>query len=247
MTLPTKAYVSLDAMVRTIYRMKVSKEHLLEWTTSEEAEKQSKNSFLQVFSRMLPNILVSAIVFALIPYANCTIFAKGFILILGVLFFTAPFLMLDISRKKIKKKMILRLNGEEQSYIKGVAEKTWEYFAEFMNKENSYLPPDNYQESRREKIVDRTSSTNIGLGILAVISAYDLKFIQLDKAVDYLEKILNTVEKLEKWNGHLYNWYNIRTLNPLMPRYISTVDSGNFVRIYVHIENVSRRKALYTV
>jgi len=243
MTLPTLGYISLDAMIRTIYRMKVSKEHLLEWTTSEEAERQSKNSFLQVFTKMLPNILVGLLIFVLIPYTKCSIFAKGLILILGVLFFTAPFLMMDISRKKIKKKMILKLNGEEQSYIKGVAEKTWGYFAEYMNQENSYLPPDNYQESRREKIVCRTSSTNIGLGILAVISAYDLKFIQLDKIVVYLENILNTIEKLEKWNGHLYNWYNTKTLMPLMPRYISTVDSGNFVRIYVYFKNVLRRKA----
>lgn len=247
MTLPTKAYISLDAMIRTIYRMKVTKEHLLEWTTSEEAERQNKNRFLQVFLKMLPNILVSAIIFVIIPYTKCAIFAKGLMAILGVLFLTAPFLMMDISRKKTKKKMILKLNGEEQSYIKGVAEKTWGYFAEFMTKENSYLPPDNYQESRREKIIDRTSSTNIGLGILAVISAYDLKFVQLDKALTYLENILNTVEKLEKWNGHLYNWYNIRTLKPLAPRYISTVDSGNFVRIYVYFENVFRGKTWYTV
>jgi len=208
MTLPTLGYISLDAMIRTIYRMKVSKEHLLEWTTSEEAERQSKNSFLQVFTKMLPNTLVGLLIFVLIPYTKCSIFAKGLILILGVLFFTAPFLMMDISRKKIKKKMILKLNGEEQSYIKGVAEKTWGYFAEYMNQENSYLPPDNYQESRREKIVCRTSSTNIGLGILAVISAYDLKFIQLDNYRDdgILFQISNTNEEdsLVNYNDNVF-------------------------------------------
>ncbi|MCI8519267.1 MAG: hypothetical protein HFJ51_04165 [Clostridia bacterium] len=111
-----------------------------------------------------------------------------------------------------------------------------------MNKENSFLPPDNLQESRREKIVGRTSSTNIGLGLLTIISAYDLKFINLEKAIASIENTMETIVKLEKWNGHLYNWYNTKTLAPLLPKYVSTVDSGNFVRIYVYTKNVSRRK-----
>ena len=88
---------------------------------------------------------------------------------------------------------------------------------------------DNYQEDRNEKIVNRTSSTNIGLELLAVISAHDLGFINFKKTIEYLSKILTIVSGLSKWNGHLYNWYNTKTLKPLFPRYISTVDSGNFV------------------
>lgn len=73
------------------------------------------------------------------------------------------------------------------------------------------------------------SSTNIGLALLSVLSAYDLKYIEEEKAFFLLENMLLTIEKLQKWNGHLYNWYDIKTLEPLMPRYISTVDSGNFI------------------
>ena len=89
--------------------------------------------------------------------------------------------------------------------------------------------PDNYQEDRNEKIVRRTSSTNIGLELLAIISAYDFGFINFKKTIEYLNKIFATIAGLSKWNGHLYNWYNTKTLMPLIPRYISTVDSGNFV------------------
>lgn len=98
-----------------------------------------------------------------------------------------------------------------------------------MNKENNYLPPDNYQEERKETVVDRTSSTNIALGLLSIISAYDLKYIELDETITKLEITLGVISGLPKWNGHLYNWYNIRTLEPLIPRYISSVDSGNFI------------------
>ena len=91
------------------------------------------------------------------------------------------------------------------------------------------MPPDNYQEDRKERVAFRTSPTNIGLGLLAIVSAFDLKYIDLKEAINLIEKMISTIEKLQKWNGHLYNWYNTITLEPLYPRYVSTVDSGNFV------------------
>jgi cyclic beta-1,2-glucan synthetase len=42
-----------------------------------------------------------------------------------------------------------------------------------------------------------------------------------------IELTLNTLDRLEHYRGHLYNWYDTRTLEPLNPRYISSVDSGN--------------------
>ena len=110
-----------------------------------------------------------------------------------------------------------------------IGKKTWQFFEDNINELNNFLPPDNYQEDRKEKIAYRTSSTNIGLGLLTVCSAYDLKYIDLNKCIDLLSKMLQTISKMPKWEGHLYNWYNTKTLEPLIPRYISTVDSGNFV------------------
>ena len=98
-----------------------------------------------------------------------------------------------------------------------------------LNENNNYLIPDNYQEDRKRLYVERTSSTNIGLSLMAVIAGYDLKFICLEEANNILNSIIETICKLKKWNGHLYNWYNTKTLQPLIPEYISTVDSGNFV------------------
>lgn len=229
MVLPTKAYMSIDAVIRTIYRMTVSKVHLLEWITSEEAERTSKNTIPSVYHKMFANVVLGAIIMALAPLANCSLFERTFLFIFAVIWLLAPLFMWDISRENIRQKAFKRLSSDEQKYVKNVAEKTWSFFDEYMTKENSYLPPDNFQESRREKVVPRTSSTNIGLGLLTIISAYDLKFISLEKAICSIENTMGTIEKLEKWNGHLYNWYNIRDLKPLIPRYVSTVDSGNFV------------------
>lgn len=261
--LPYKAWIFLRAIVKTIYRMKITKEHLLEWTTAEEAEKKNKNDIFSMYKNMSANtimgllgiILVLILDFSFLNfnYTETRIvpqlsgLSKTFITILSIIWILTPFLMWYISKPNKEKKQAEKLNKDEIDYIKDVAEKTWSYFEEYMNKENSFLPPDNFQQSRREKIVHRTSSTNIGLGLMTIISAYDFKFITLEKAVSFLENVMETIVKLDKWNGHLYNWYNTKTLNPLAPRYISTVDSGNFVRIYVYAKRIFRGKRKYTI
>ena len=147
--------------------------------------------------------------------------------VLTVLWILAPVIAYEISVTEKDDKY--KISAENKEFIKDVASKTWTFFKDYMTEENNYLPPDNYQENRKNKIVDITSSTNIGLGILAIITACDMNFISEEEALEFLKNIINTIDKLEKWNGHLYNWYNIKTLEPINPKFISTVDSGNFV------------------
>ena len=150
-------------------------------------------------------------------------------IILGLIWIVAPIFACYLSKDIKKEDVIAKVSKEDREYILEVGKKTWQYFKEYINEENNFLPPDNYQEGRKNEIAPRTSSTNIGLGMLSIISAYDLKYIELDETIDLLNKMLDTIIKLQKWNGHLYNWYNTNTLEPLIPRYISTVDNGNFI------------------
>ena len=222
--LPYKAYISSKAILKTLYRISITKKHLLEWTTSEEAEKQAKSDLISYYNQMAVNVLagVTSIGLGLL---------KGnlFAILLGIFWTLVPIIMWYVSKEIQKEEAIDKLNKEEKDYVLEIGKKTWDYFETYLTEENNYLIPDNYQEDRKEKVVPRTSSTNIGLSLLAVISAYDLKYINLEKAVDLLGKIINTIESLAKWNGHLYNWYNIKTKEPLNPRYVSTVDSGNLI------------------
>lgn len=219
-TLPSKAYISIKAIIKTLYRMTVTKRHLLEWTTSEEAEKKSENSLNRVYKLMIPNVILG--IFGIIFFNSSYSY-------LSLFWILAPYIMYYISKPEYNKKAREKLNQSEIDYTRKIAEDTWKYFSEYMNKENNFLPPDNFQESRREKVVHRTSSTNIGLGLMTIISSYDLKFITLEKAISCIENTIYTIQKLDKWNGHLYNWYNTLNLEPLVPKYVSTVDSGNFV------------------
>ena len=222
--LPYKAYVSIKSILKTIYRLTMTHKHLLEWTTSEEAEKQAKSNLPSYYNQMAINVLVGVISIGL-GLLRLNVLAS----IIGLWWIITPIIMWYISKEIEKKKAIDKLNEEEKEYILEIGKRTWSFFETYLTEENNYLIPDNYQEARKEKIVPRTSSTNIGLSLLAVISAYDLKYISLEKAIDLLKKIISTIDSLVKWNGHLYNWYNIKTKEPLNPRYVSTVDSGNLV------------------
>jgi len=219
-----KAIISLKAISITLYRVLKTKDHLLEWLTADEAEKTSKENIGCFFKDMWINALSGVIlfIFSIISF-------NVFMLAISILWMIAPFICCIISKKIEKIDLYKSLNYEEQQEVLEIAKSTWKYFENYLNCENNFLPPDNFQESRINKIVDRTSSTNIGLALISVISAYDLKFIDLDKALYLIQKMLETICKLPKWNGHLYNWYNIKTLKPLRPEYISTVDSGNFI------------------
>ena len=219
-----RAVQSSKSIIITIYRVFRSKEHMLEWTTAEEAEKLSKVDIKNYFKEMWVNPLAGIILFV-ISLKNINIIT----FIISALWIIGPAICYFISRDEKQEEKIKQLNKEEVQEVLSIGRKTWKYFEDYLNQENHFLISDNYQESRNKKIVDRTSSTNIGLSILSVISAYDLKFIELDKALFLLQNIIETIKKLKKWNGHLYNWYNIKTLIPLRPEYVSTVDSGNFV------------------
>lgn len=222
--LPHKAYIFLDSIIKTIYRIKISKKHLLEWITAEEAEKHAKKDLNSYYKLMWTN-LVLGILLIIFGFGKELVYP----IILGAIWILAPIMAWNISKDTKQEIAIQKVSKQDKEYILEIGKKTWKYFEDNINKENNFLPPDNYQEERKNKIASRTSPTNIGLGILAIISAYDLKYIKKEKAVELLNKMLETIIKLQKWNGHLYNWYNTNTLEPLIPRYISTVDNGNFI------------------
>ena len=219
--LPTTALNSGKAIIKTLYRLK-KKKKLLEWKTSEFVDQNSENTLEYYCKKMIFNIFLGIIIFGLL---------NPFAMVIGTLWVLAPYIAWIISQD-IKKEE--KISQENKKYLIQVAKETWDYFNDSFTQENNYLVPDNLQLGRKNKFVNRTSSTNIGLEILAIISSYDLKFIDLEEAKEKLEKLINTICNLDKWNGHLYNWYNIKTLMPLKPEYVSTVDSGNFV-VYLYI------------
>lgn len=154
--LPNKAYKSLDAIIRSLYRIKISKQNLLEWITSEEAEKQAKTDLLSYFKCMKPNVIVG--IFGII----IGIYLKEIVTaIICLIWLIAPYFAWNISKENVIKSH--NIKKQDKDYLTEIGERTWQFFKDNINEENNFLPPDNYQEDRKEKIAHRTSPTNIGL------------------------------------------------------------------------------------
>ena len=142
-----------------------------------------------------------------------------------MLWLVAPLLAHRLSRPVPPRR--LELEPEDRRYLESVARETWRYFETFAGADDHGLPPDNFQEVPDPRIAHRTSPTNIGMGLLATLAAHDLGFIDTDQLGARTDAALTTMEGLERHEGHLLNWYDSSTLAPLLPRYVSTVDSGN--------------------
>ncbi|MDO4282815.1 MAG: glucoamylase family protein [Clostridia bacterium] len=228
-TMPYRAYNCISAFTMSLYRMLISKKNLLQWTTGEMLEKSAKDSLSYYYSNMFINVIVGLFIL-FVPFALDTeaVVLIDFKIFVAISFLLGPMLCYLLGKDHLVGR-IKPLEEKEKEEVLEVAKRTWTFFDTMMSPTNNYLPTDNFQENRRHKIANRTSSTNIGFGILAIIDAYDLGFINKADMIKRLENIYNTIEKLETWNGHLYNWYNIKTLEPLRPRFVSTVDSGNFI------------------
>ncbi|MBR7081558.1 MAG: hypothetical protein IKI49_02470 [Oscillospiraceae bacterium] len=216
--LPYEAWINLSATATALYRVIVSRKNMLRWTTAAEAEKRLRGGVLQSFARMWSCVAAGAslVLFTRYPWAAAV----------GVIWIFTPACASALSREIVDKRHI---GAENEAYLLENGRAIWGYFKDFLTREDNFLPPDNWQEAPATGAAHRTSPTNIGLALLSIFAARDLGYISDGEAADTTEKMIYTIERMKKWNGHLYNWYDTRTLDTLKPEYISTVDSGNLV------------------
>ncbi|AOY75885.1 GH36-type glycosyl hydrolase domain-containing protein [Clostridium formicaceticum] len=230
--LPYQAYMMGDAILRTLYRVYISKENLLEWVTAADVEKNLQKDQRSFIKRMQSAIVIAVIVFFAILYRQPLHLIYGFPIV--ILWGMGPWIAFHISKEIEKKEEILE--EKEIQQLRRVARKTWAYYEDFAGEENNYLPPDNYQVFPPNELAYRTSPTNIGFLLMAILAARDFGYLSTGKMMDSIEKTITTVEKMDTWRGHLYNWYDTRTLEVLRPYYISTVDSGNFISYLITVK-----------
>jgi len=221
MFLPHKAYLAVDSVIRVLFRSLISRRKMLEWTTAEQSDRINKNGIPSYFGKMWFNIAAGLILIFFARYM--LIFAY----VLGLLWVFAPLIAYFISLPI--KLATPQVSDDDKEFLRENAARMWRYFDDLVTARDHHLPPDNFQENPPNGIAHRTSPTNIGMYLISALAAYDLELISVEKMLDKLEKTIGTIKRLEKWNGHLYNWYNTRDLSLLHPRYISTVDNGNYI------------------
>ncbi|MFN0086449.1 MAG: GH36-type glycosyl hydrolase domain-containing protein [Blastocatellia bacterium] len=224
--LPHQAWLMLDAIARVAYRKLVSGKHLLEWVTAAQTESGSRHDCAAFWRLMYPvtlfAILAAALAGMLRPHSF--LLASPFLLAWAV----SPLLAYVVSRDIVSLKEASReFSPDQLQAMRLIARRTWRFFETFVSADDHWLPPDNFQEDPRPFIAHRTSPTNIGLLLLSTAAARDFGYLGLLEIIERLELTFASLGKLEKFQGHLFNWYDTRTLAPLDPQYISTVDSGN--------------------
>jgi cyclic beta-1,2-glucan synthetase len=231
--LPYDAGISLDAVTRTLWRLIFTRRHLLEWQTSDDSECDDKDTLQSFYAAMscAPVLAVgaSALFFFLGNPASWIIF--GFLALWLVSPAIAWWISLPIEEKRVE------LSTEQIFQLRKLARKTWNFFETFVSAEEHWLPPDNFQEYPHTIIATRTSPTNIGLALLSTLAAHDFGYVSLCGLTERLAHTLETVEKLERYRGHFYNWYDTRTLKPMAPLYISTVDDGNLAGLLLTLHS----------
>ena len=222
---PFDAFMSLDAIARTAVRMLWTRRNLLEWKTSSDAQRGSRAS-LPAFYRSM----AFAPVVALLALGLLTMLSFGtrpIAVPFLCLWIASPAVAWWLSRTLPPPKV--RLSVVQREFLSKLARRTWRYFEVFVTKEENWLPPDNFQEHPSPLIASRTSPTNIGMGLLANLAAYDFGFCSSGRLLERTRQTLETLGRMDRYQGHFYNWYDTRTLQPLPPHYVSTVDSGNLV------------------
>ena len=225
--LPHRARVGLHAISRVCYRRWFSRRKLLEWTTAQVAQWQAAGR-MQGFIMEMGQISL----FALAAGLGVWWFQPSSLLTaapLLSLWLICPLVAWWLTSKTRHRPGRTKVSASDLQMIRRLARQTWRYFDDFVRPETNWLPPDNYQVSHQNAVAPRTSPTNIGLWMLSALGAYDFGYLAGDQVVERLTQSYQTIDKLELYRGHLLNWYDVVGLEPLEPRYVSTVDSGNLL------------------
>ncbi len=209
--LPYEAFFSLDAIARTLMRIGVTHKRLLEWRISTDHDEQEPDLLCSYRRMWIAPVMAVMVAILSAP--------------LAILWACSPTIAWWVSRPLTRQKV--KLSAVQHLFLRKLSRKIWGFFEAFMGPDDHWLPPDNYQQNRVETIAHRTSPTNIGLALLSNLSAYDFGYITAGSLIERTQNTFRTLDNLKRYRGHFYNWYDTQTLQPLLPIYISTVDSGN--------------------
>ena len=223
-TLPYQARMMVDAITRALWRMTVSRKHLLEWETAADAEKRAGTTRRAFWRAMGPSSVIAVALLLLGTIGDGTRLAVALPLI--SLWLVGPVIAWWFS-VPTPLRVVEPVTALQARSLRRIARKTWRFFETFVVEHGHHLAPDNFQEDPGGVVAWRTSPTNIGLQLLSYVTAYDLGYTTVATLTDRTAQTLSAMTGLERYRGHYYNWYDVSTLEPMRPAYVSTVDSGN--------------------
>lgn len=222
--LPYEAWRFTHAVLLTVWRMTFTQSKLLEWTPSSASNSTSVKD-IGSYYKMMWIAPVCAVAIGGYLAINNEVLTSYIALPMLVLWVLSPWFAFHLGRSEPEE--ISKLQDAQMEFLHITARKTWSFFEQFVTAEDNWLPPDNFQEQPVAVIAHRTSPTNMGLSLLANLTAYDFGYIDVGGLAQRCQLTLDTMGKLQRYKGHFYNWYDTTSLDTLQPKYVSTVDSGN--------------------
>jgi cyclic beta-1,2-glucan synthetase len=236
--LADQAWLMVDAIARTLTRLYATRRNLLEWTTAAEAKASQAFDAAGFYRQMAGGVAISAAIAVLVVILkpSSALIAAPFVGLWLLSPFVARWASLPPPESAAE-----QLSAADVGSLRLSARRAWRFFETFVGPEDHGLPPDNFQDDPSPVVAHRTSPTNIGLYLLATVTARDLGWIGTHEMVERLEATLATVASLERYRGHLYNWYDTQDLDPHEPVYVSSVDSGNFAGHLLTLSNACRQ------
>ncbi len=233
-----QAWLMGDAIVRTLVRMYGTRRNLLEWTTAAQAKASHDFGLAGFYRQMAGGVAIAAVTAVLVLAAKP-----------GAAWVALPVVALWLLSPAVARWVSLPppelladgLSAADQATLRLTARRTWRFFETFVGPADHGLPPDNFQDDPVPVVAHRTSPTNIGMYLLATVTARDFGWIGTVEMVERLELTLGTIGALERFRGHLYNWYDTRDLRRLEPAYVSSVDSGNLAGHLLALSNACRQ------
>ncbi len=231
------AYMMADAIIRSLYRMLVSRRLLLEWRTAASVQSVAQGDIASYYRSMrhAPVLAVLAVLAASLSGDYGYLTGLPFV----VLWVFSPLVAWYVSQSA-ETEDSLEVPEQVTVELRKIARRTWRFYETFVTAGDNYLPPDNYQEEPEPIVAHRTSPTNIGVYLLSTVSARHFGWLSFEQTIERLEQTISTVERMDKFRGHLFNWYHTDTLKTLGPRYISAVDSGNLAGHLIAISSACR-------
>ncbi len=232
-----QSLISVDAIVRTLYRLYISRKHLLEWRSASTVERSVGDMGHDTWHAMRLSVLLAFGIAAAVSYRRIAtklalgtplealIFSELLVGGIVLLWIMAPRLATYLSAQRIAARPALSTPDRETA--RRYAAQHWRFFDRFVSASTHWLAPDNVQFEPETIVAMRTSPTNIGLQLLSTISAHDLGLLAPSELTARLELTFGTLHQLRRHRGHFFNWYDLHDLRVLEPAYISTVDSGN--------------------
>ncbi len=232
-----------DAILRTLFRMLLTRRRLLEWVTAARTQSGLDLALSGFYRRMGSSVALGFAAGAAGIVSGCD---PALVAPFVAVWAAAPWIAWSASLPP-RDTEEEALSEKDRRLLLSTARRTFRFFEAFVSAEDNNLPPDNFQDAPRPVVARRTSPTNIGLSLLSTVAARDFGWIGTIEMVERLEATFAALERLERYRGHLYNWYSTARLEPLEPRYISTVDSGNFVGHLIALQHACRERILAPV